>query len=237
MTSRVLRRPVDEVGRPFSHRAAAMVIKHQPCAYCGTTDVPREKGHVIPRCMYPMTGDLRLQRPTVPECSRCKMIWQDAENQFRNVLVIAGEPNAAVWEQWEGPVRRSFNYPSGRRWLKDIFEQMVAIDTPDGPRHMVYPARDPRVMLVVRKIIRGLFHYHKLGTAVPDTHVWADVLKYQIQSDLKERLTWFNLGQDFVEYGFEATDAPELNIRSAWYFRFYGHREFVGFTTYSQLVP
>jgi hypothetical protein len=185
--------------------------------------------------MYPTTGDLRIQRPTVPECVRCKTIWQDAENHFRNILVVAGDPNGAVWEQWEGPIRRSFQHPSGRRWATDIVEQMVPVTKHDGLRHMVYPARDPKVMLVVRKIIRGLFHYHKLGTAVAETHVWADVLKYLIPPDLKERLNWFHLGRDFVEYGFEATENPELNVRSAWYLRFYGQREFVGITTYTQL--
>jgi hypothetical protein len=172
-----------------------MAMKHRPCAYCGGTDTRRERGHVIPRCMYPANAAPQVQRPTVPECQRCKVAWQDAENHFRNVLVIAGEPNSAVMEQWEGPVLRSFGHSSGRRWLADLYEQMVEVDTPVGVQHKVYPARDPRVMLVVRKIIRGLAHYHDIGTAIPDSHVWADVLRYPIQSDLQAKLRRVQLGR------------------------------------------
>jgi hypothetical protein len=65
-----------------------MAMKHRPCAYCGTMEFQREKGHVVPDCVYPPSLDPRVQRITVPECSRCKAIWQDAETQFRNIMMI-----------------------------------------------------------------------------------------------------------------------------------------------------
>jgi hypothetical protein len=109
--------------------------------------------------MYPSDTNSRIQRPTVPECSECKKIWQDAENQFRNVMVIAGTPNRAVMEQWEGPVKRSFNKPSGGKWSRALVEQMVAIENTEGPLYKIYPANNPEVMLVIRKIIRGQAQY------------------------------------------------------------------------------
>src|SRR5688572_3398535 len=111
-----------------------MALKHRPCAYCGTTSIPRERGHVIPFCMYPTSTDPTVQRITVPECASCKTIWQDDENHFRNIMVVAGDPNAAVVEQWTGPVRRSFSKPSGPRWMNDLLREMVPVQTPAGPR-------------------------------------------------------------------------------------------------------
>jgi hypothetical protein len=128
-------------------------MKNRPCAYCGTTAVTRENGHVVPRCVYPPSLDSRVQRITVPECLDCKMTWQDAETQFRNILMLAGEPNRQIRELWEGPVTRSFDKASGGRWLTDLAEQLVPVETQDGLRNKVYPSRDQRVMLVVRKII------------------------------------------------------------------------------------
>ena len=121
-----------------------MALKHKPCAYCGTMTFKRERGHVVPDCVYPPSLDRRIQRITVPECARCKMIWQDAETQFRNMMMVSGEPNAYVRELWEGPVTRSFDKPSGPRWISDLIEQFVPVVTEGGPRHMVYPGRDRR---------------------------------------------------------------------------------------------
>ena len=209
------------------------VYKKKPCAYCGLTDSPREKGHVIPDCMYPSDTNSRIQRPTVPECSECKKIWQDAENLFRNVMVIAGTPNRAVMEQWEGPVKRSFHKSSGGKWAKALVDQMVAIENKVGPIYKIYPANNPEVMLVIRKIIRGLCHYHRIATAVSDNRVWADILKYQIPPSLKENMKWFQIGPELLEYAYEITNDKKLNIHSAWYLRFYEQREFVGFVSMS----
>lgn len=210
------------------------MYKNQPCAYCGLKNSPREKGHVIPNCMYLSDTDPIIQRPTVPECSECKKIWQDAENQFRNVMVIAGTPNRAVMEQWEGPITRSFKKPSAGKWIKALVNQMVAIKNKEGPIYKIYPANDPEFMLVIRKIIRGFCHYHGIATAVSDKRVWADILKYQIPPYIKKKMKWFNIGSELLEYAYEITNDKELNIHSAWYLRFYEQREFVGCITISE---
>lgn len=149
-------------------------------------------------------------------------------------MVIAGTPNVAVREQWQGPVRRSFDKPSGRRWLEDLLAQMVPIETSEGPRHIVYPANDPRVMLVVRKIVRGLCDYHGIGTAVRERRVWADVLRFPIPPHIRNGLTMFDLGKEFLEYTYEPTNDAELNIHSAWYLKFYEQRAFVAIVSHSE---
>jgi hypothetical protein len=214
-----------------------MALKNLPCAYCGSTSIPRTKGHVIPDCMYPSATDPKVQRRTVPECTECQKIWQDAENQFRNILVVAGELSPPVVEQWEGPIRRSFDLPSGTRWIADLIRQMVPSEssTTGESQLMVYPARDPAVMLVVRKIIRGLSHWHRLGTPIADELVWSDVKRYAIPDYLHKHFQWFSLGDEFLQYGYERTANRELNVHSAWYLKFYGRCEFVGVISYTPL--
>ena len=211
-----------------------MPIKDQPCAYCGTTAFKRERGHVVPDCVYPPGFDPRVQRITVPECSQCKTIWQDAETQFRNILTIAGEPNDHVRELWEGPVTRSFDKPSGPRWLADLVEQLVPVETKDGHRHAVYPGRDPRVMLVVRKIVRGLCHKERVATAVDDRRVWADVMVYEIPEGFRRQMTWKERGNEFFRYGFAMLNDSEHDIHSAWSLTFFDQREFLGLVSLSE---
>ena len=211
-----------------------MAMKQGPCAYCGTTAFKREKGHVVPDCVYPPSLDPRVQRITVPECSRCKTIWQNAETQFRNIMMIAGEPNAHVRELWEGSVTRSFDKPSGPRWVADLIEQLVPVETEDGPRHKVYPGRDQRVMLVVRKIIRGLCHKERVATAVDDRRVWADVMVYSMPEQFRREMTWKQLGHEFFRYGFAVQNDSEFDIHSAWSLIFFGQREFIGVVSLSE---
>jgi hypothetical protein len=212
-----------------------MAMKHQPCSYCGTTAFKREKGHVVPDCVYPPSLDPRVQRITVPECSRCKTIWHDAETQFRNIMTIAGEPNAQVHELWEGSVTRSFDKPSGPRWVANLFEQFVPVETEGGIRHKVYPGRDQRVMLVVRKIIRGLCHKERVATAVDDRRVWADVLVYSIPEEFRREMTWKQLGNEFFSYGFAVLNDSEHDIHSVWSLTFFERREFIGVVSLSEV--
>ena len=149
-------------------------------------------------------------------------MWTDAETQFRNILVIAGEQNRATTEAWE-TIRRSFEKPSGKRWVDDIYESMIPVTTDSGQRHAVYPYKDQRVNLVLRKIVRGLSAYHKLAEFIPDDHVWVGY----VPASVPDELLPYNLGDDFLQYGYALFDA-EIQLLSGWLFRFYGSREFLG---------
>ncbi len=203
-----------------------MAMTDEPCAYCGGTEHPRERGHVIQRSVYPTAVPSTVQRPTVPECSECKKIWQDAETQFRNIMMVAGVTNASVQELWDGPVTRSFDKPSGPRWLRDLTSQMVPVETPDSPRHAVYPDRDERVMTVVRRTIRGLCHYHGLGTAIADCQVFAHVMRYAIPPAFWERFVPVNLGDDFCRYWYYDLRAEDPDHHSSWVIEFFGRTKF-----------
>src|SRR5277367_6822716 len=80
------------------------------CTYCGVTEGPFTKDHVIPPNLYPLSrGSSRVQRITVPACVGCNNDHSDDEAHFRNVILIAGEPNEAVRELWDSEVSRSFS--------------------------------------------------------------------------------------------------------------------------------
>ncbi len=205
-----------------------MAMTSKPCAYCGRCDHPRESGHVIQRSLYPSDTDPRIQRPTVPECTACKTIWQDAESQFRNIVAISGNPNDQVMEMWAGPILRSFDMPSGPRWLRDITEQMVPVETATGPRYAVYPDRDPRVMTVVRKMFRGLCHYHKLGTAIADRRIFAMVMRYEIPPAFRQKFVDISLGNEFCRYSYYDLREEDPEFHSSWVIEFFGRTSFFG---------
>ena len=189
---------------------------------------------MIQRSIHPSGCDPTIQRRTVPECSVCKKIWQEAETQFRNIMMVAGAPNAFVQALWDGPVTRSFDKASGLRWLRDLTAQMVPLETPNGPRHAVYPDRDELVMTVVRRTIRGLCHYHELGTAIADRRVFAHVMRYAIPPTFWERFVPFSLGDDFCRYWYYDLRAEDPDHHSAWVIEFFGRTKFFGIVSASE---
>ena len=151
-----------------------MARRKGTCAYCGREDVKVDREHVIPRCLYPASkAGSKVQRITVPSCHSCNHGWSDDEAHFRNVLMMAGEANDAVTDLWSGKTRRALRDVDGYRRASDLLSIMEEAQVRGVVRHKIFPARDPRVLRVVRKIVRGLVYHHGLGAAVPDTAVWA----------------------------------------------------------------
>lgn len=141
------------------------------------------------------------------------------------MMLISGEPNQPVRELWETKTRRSFHEADGLRRAQDLIFQMQPVETADGPRHMVYPARDERVMRIIRKIVRGLCYHHSVMSPVQDQQVWADVLKDVIPSEFLGEMTYHHLEKDIFEYRYAVLDEPE--IHSAWLLTFFEHRTFI----------
>ncbi len=197
------------------------------CAYCGIPVSKRDREHVVPKCLYPASkSGSKIQRLTIPACKLCNNSFSDDEAHFRNVLLLAGEPNDAVYELWSSTARRSFNQVDGMRRVMDLFEQMKPIKTPDGDRYKIYPAKDERVVRIVRKIIRGLCHFHKALTPVADRRVWADVLKYVVPQEFLDEMPIHHRDQHIFEYRYRVLHFE--GIHSAWLLTFYKTRTFIG---------
>jgi hypothetical protein len=193
------------------------------CAYCG--NVASTDDHVVPRALYPPSlAASRFQRITVDACQACNNGWSDDEPHFRNVLLVAGDPNSAVRELWDGKTRRSFTYADGLKRVRDLAAQIEPVDTPEGARHMIYPARDERVLRIVRKIVRGLCHHHNLLSPVHDDQVVADIQRFQIPEEFLSEMTSAHAEEDVLQYRYGVVDEPE--IHSGWLLNFYGRTPF-----------
>ena len=111
---------------------------------------------------------------TVFSCKDCNHSWADDEAHFRNVIACCGEPNSKRKALWDTRILRSFDQIDGDKRRRDLQELLKPIETEQGTRYMIYPAEDERVLRIIRKIIRGLSHFHKLETAVEEKRVWSD---------------------------------------------------------------
>jgi len=198
--------------------------REKRCAYCGSDD-GFTVDHVIPRALYPTAKAASpFPRITVTACIDCNNGWADDEAHFRNVLLVAGAPTPAVRELWEGKTRRSFTYSDGRKRARDLAVQMVPVKTPEGERYMIYPAKDERVLRIVRKIVRGLCHHHGLLSPVKDEQVWADIQRFEVPPEFLAEMTFAHADEDVLQYHCGVVDEPEMH--SSWILNFYGRTRF-----------
>lgn len=224
------------VGKCSEDRSASflkgLLSMQTTCAYCGAP-FATDREHVFPKCLYPAsTSTSKVQRLTVPACNPCNNGWADDEAHFRNVMLLAGEPNDAVNELWHSTAARSFQQIDGSRRVMDLVEMMKSIQTPEGERLMIFPAKDERVMRIIRKIIRGLCHYHNVLSPVRDTQVWADVLKYAIPQVFLDKMSIHHREQNIVHYRYQVLN--ETGIHSAWLLTFFERRTFIGVVSMSE---
>jgi len=207
-------------------RAGPGRMSHVACAYCGKLARKPEREHVIPKCLYPLSkSKSRVQRLTVPACRECNNGWSDDEAHFRNMLLIAGEPNGPVRELWDTTAQRSFDKADGPRRIRDLLEQMKPVDTADGIGHMVYPGKDPRVIRVLRKVVRGLCHYHQVLSPVSDRRIWADVMKYVVPEGFLKEMAHHHREADIFEYRYQILN--DEMIHSAWLLTFFERLPFI----------
>lgn len=192
------------------------------CAYCGAEGIKLEQEHVIPSCLYPESKtQSKVQRITVPSCSACNRGWADDEVQFRNVMLIAGEPNSSIDELWRTTAHRSFYKIDGNRRIQDIIRLMVPVKVEGCDRFEVYPGE--KVLRVVRKIVRGLSHFHNIESTISDERVWAGILKYRIPKDLMESVKFHHREPEIIQYWYESYK----DLSSVWLLKFFERRTFV----------
>jgi len=197
--------------------------KEKLCAYCGKPASDRE--HVFPKCLYPPSkSKSKIQRLTIPACNECNNGWANDEAQFKNMMVLAGGLGGTANELWES-VQRSFKKSDGKRRLKDIISQFKPVG---GNNYKIYPGQDEGVIRIVKKVIRGLSHHYEIMTAVPESLVWVDILKFPIPEKFLDEMIWNHKEEDIVKYGYQILNDYENNIHSAWTITFLGRVRFIG---------
>lgn len=203
------------------------------CGYCGKPADRLEREHVIPRCLYPDSkAKSRVQRLTVFSCGDCNRGWSDDEAHFRNVLLVAGEPNAAVQELWTTTARRSFKQSDGHRRLRDLTALMEPVQLDGKDRWMIYPARDERVLRVIKKIVRGLSHHHGVESALPETRITADVMKFRIPDEFLKEIQFQHRESDIIQYWYEIFEDGVTS--SVWLLNFFKRRMFIAWVSRSE---
>lgn len=197
------------------------------CSYCGER-IATDKEHVFPSNLYPESkATSRVQRLTIPSCNICNNGWSDDEAHFRNVLVLAGQqPNQTRRELWETKIYRCFRQSDGVRRIKDLKDSMRLVEIEGRPRHMVYPGQDFRVVRVVNKVVRGLCHHHKIMSAVPESRVWVDIMKYKVPGQFLPDLTYSHREKDIAEYRYSVIE--DIEIQSVWLITFFEEVTFIG---------
>lgn len=200
-------------------------MRSKVCSYCGARSAT-DREHVFPACLYPVSkAASTIQRLTIPACRSCNGGWADDEAHFRNVLALSGEPNSSRRELWETTVSRSFQQPDGPRRVRDLAALIQRREVNGEIREVIFPGTDPRVLRVVRKVVRGLSHHHALETAVPDNRIWADVMKYEIPKEFLDDMAFEHREADIAQYRYSALQYE--GIRSAWLITFFEQVQFI----------
>ncbi|MCI0738461.1 MAG: hypothetical protein L0Y72_05410 [Gemmataceae bacterium] len=205
-------------------------MKNKPCAFCGSTDEnnPRTKGHVLQRCMYPEVGAESVRRITVRECARCSILWKDAEDNFRSLMVLcATEDNPHAAAQWDGPIRRSHGREQdGAQRRRDLLKWVVRQQTSDGEVSKLFPGSIESIHIVVRKMVRGLCHWHKLGTQVKDHQVLV-LGQFENQPPADAKAVEFNHLPGVFRYSYFSRHLETDVFHVTWLLTFYEAVSFI----------
>jgi len=196
------------------------------CVYCGRIfDAGTEKtdDHVFPKNLYPVPRRSDWDPIIVPACEDCNRKWSDAEEHFRNVVDSAGF-NLASEELYLDKIQRGLRRPESKGRIRDLLSMSEAFEVDGKTRLRIYPARDARVLNVIRKIVVGLCHHHEISTALSMERIRADVLRFRVPAEDLARLQYEQREADIVEYWYGVR--TEAGVHSVWLFRFF---ESIGF--------
>ena len=151
---------------------------------------------------------------------------------FRNVLTLCGEPNSVVRGLWEGAIRRSLDKVDGHKRASDLASMFVPVSgQPRGQR--IYPARDPRVMRIVRKIVRGLCHYFEIASPVADRRVHADVLRWDVPRDILDSMATYECEREInIHHRFQVMP-NDKDFHSMWVLTFFENKTFIAMVSSS----
>ncbi len=197
-----------------------MSIK-KPCAYCGKPADKRDREHVFPKNLYPLSkAKSKIQRLTIPACNECNNSWADDEAHFRNMLVLAGDPpTPEKMELWNTTIDRSFSEVDGVKRMGDLLAQMKPGVLNGQERHKIFPVQDSRVVRVVKKIVRGLSYHHELEWPLADERIFVDYSRYEIPENILNEMEYYDRDRDIIEYRFQVLNHED--IQSVWILTFF----------------
>lgn len=131
--------------------------------------------------------DPKIQRIKVSCCFTCNQFYSKDEAHFRAIVTMAGEVvTPERRERWKLVERSFLNPTSGPKDLIAVLEKMVPVTGQDRSQNMVYPAKDERVVRIVKKITCGLgIHNQVFQTFVSAGKMSVDILAYPLPPDFE----------------------------------------------------
>ena len=95
-------------------------------------------------------------------------------------------------------------------------------------RHMIYPGEDERVIRIIKKIVGGLSHHHRIENRIDPSRVFADVLRYPVPEELWNEGSFHERESDIFRYWFKKyEDGNENELSSLWILTFFDRRTFI----------
>ena len=145
-------------------------------------------------------------------------------------MLVAGDTNPAVQELWTTTARRGFTDRDGRRRIQDLAGGLVEVQVDGQRRYMIYPGQDARVLRIIKKVVRGLAHYHRVETAIPESRITADVLKFKIPDVVSRSIQYQHREADISQYWYDSPKHDEFS--SIWLLKFFERRSFIAFVSH-----
>ena len=201
------------------------MLKNQPCAYCGRTDIIRTRGHVLSKNLYP-DNMLTAKRITVAECKCCEKLWADAEPHFRNILLSIWNSESLPVDSRVDAMWRSFDLIDGPRRASDLLSLFPQNQIATKDRELICPANGESFNLILRRIVRGLAAKHGIGHAVPDKAVTCSDMRWPIPPAFEAEFKWHTIAPDFFRYAY--VSGLEEPLHSFWLLQFSRHLLFFG---------
>lgn len=193
------------------------------CCYCGKLVNNTEKEHVIPHCLYPKNYDFsKINLITISACHECNNNFSDAEAHFRNIFTLISDPNNISRELFK-KVIRSLYKEDGKKRLSDILN--VAVIKNDDL--IIYPLKDEKVKVAIKKIIRGLCCFHNLLSPITEQQIVVDFKKYNIPEKFLKEMNYHHQGKDIIEWRYSIVN--NKGLRLFWELRFFKKVEFCVF--------
>ena len=127
---------------------------------------------------------------------------------------------------------------ASRRWPTGDWENLKWVaerDTPEGKEYVLHPADIEKVLLVVRKMVRGLCHYHGLTTQVADHQVLA--MQYEHSTPPGAAAVEFNHVPGVFRYSYFHQHLEPDTIHVSWLLTFYDRISFIGFVSARRIIP
>lgn len=204
------------------------------CAYCGVDGVPITGDHVIPKCLYPTTHrDLNLI--VVDACEPCNNGFSDDEVHFRNVVALAGESNAAVKELWDTKIVRSFYEKDGRRRVRQVLEHTAKVQLEGEDRRIIFPGQDKRVVWIIKKVVRGLSHFHEIESAVDAKRIHVAIHDAELSEGTLEPGNFSRSFPGIVRYSYKNDDTT--GSKPVWILTFFDRLTFVALVGTAKTRP